>query len=106
MIAEFRGLLREWITIAPYRTEDSYTEPTWGDPVRVQVKIIGQSRVLFDGQGRQIVSRQKIILGSRIEVTLRDKIVLTGRDPVTPTILGVEKIFDERGWHHTEVFTS
>lgn len=106
-LREMVNMMTDSITIAPYRRGNAYTEDDpWGEPVPMKAKIMGSVRLFMDKDGRQVACTQKIILGKKIEVEMRDRVTLIGRDPSTPIIVGIEKVSDEHGFHHTVLFCS
>lgn len=104
-LKDFLSMMTDTVTIAAFAGGNSYTENTWStSPVTMKAKIMGANRLFLDGEGRQVAATYKIILGKKIEVGMRDQITLVGRDPSTPLIKGIEKVSDEKGWHHTVVY--
>ena len=103
-LREFLNMMTDTVTIAPYAATDKYTQNTYGTAVTMRAKIMGATKLFLDADGRQVSCTQKIILGKKIEVGLRDQLTLVGRDPSVAEIRGVEKVSDEKGWHHTVVY--
>lgn len=107
MDAPLLDLLIDSVTIAPYASQNSAGEATYGAAVAYdclveydtqKVDVLGT----IDGRGgAAFVSKALVYLDGRPSIGLRDKITLP--DGATPQILAVKSYSDQSGGYTTEV---
>jgi hypothetical protein len=104
-IEEFADLLVQTVTIEPYATKDRYGEISYGAGVDYWSRVVGKSKMIRNGQGREVVSMFTIYLQSNSTIGENDRVTLpAGYVLSQPPIIAVGRYPDEDGVHHTVVY--
>lgn len=102
----WRDFYRDTVTIEPFSSQDSHGQPAYGDPVTYTARVVGKVRQVRDVNGLERVSTATTYILDTVALTPRDRITLPSRfSPTQPNILSIAQEPDERGWHHTVVYT-
>lgn len=110
-VSEWRDLMRQTVSVAPFSSMDGYGKPTYGPAKTYRARVTGKRRMVRDAEGREVVSSQTVYLASNAAIGPKDRITLStgdagSTDPaaLSPEILAVGRFPDGRLMHHTEIY--
>lgn len=104
MDAALQELCNQTVTHTPWTGQNGSGEPQFGSATSYKAQVSGQNKLVYDSQGKQVLSSLRVILVSYVAVNPKDKITLPSGYPVlAPPILAVELWQNEEGQDHTTV---
>jgi hypothetical protein len=93
------------ITVAPYASQNSYGEPTYGAAVSYKARVQGKMQMVRDSLGVERVSIVVCYVATTASIGPKDKLTLPiSFVPVSPPILSVQRQADESGDHHVVIY--
>ena len=96
-------LLFETVTIAPFVSLSASQAPTYGSAVTYKAQVMPFVQKEVDAQGREFVTRFRVIIPERLAIDPRSKITLpSGFTPASPPIRVVRPVLG-LGLDHTEI---
>lgn len=110
-ISRFRHLMSSTVLIAPRTGQGTYGAPTFGADVAYPAHLSRRRRLVRAPNGQEVVSGQALYLGTAADIQPTARVTLSTGDvgsteshAIHPTIVSVERRFDQRGPHHVVVF--
>lgn len=98
MEVDFADLMTEQVVIRPYTGRDGYGQPTYGDPITYQARVVGRMRRLTTFTGEDKVSTTTVLLLNSTGIDPRSLLTLPeGFVPASPPILAVLRDRDDTG---------
>jgi hypothetical protein len=109
-VSRFAHLMSSFALVAPRIGTDTggYGRPVYGPDVRYQAHLSRNPELLRTGVGQEAVSRQSLHLATADPIQVTARVTLSTADVgstestlIHPPILSVERLFDQKGPHHT-----
>lgn len=97
----YEDLFSDTAVIFTSASINAFGKHTFSSSVSVPAHLVSESKLTVTSDGREVVQTGRVYLYGQIAVTNDSKIVLS--DGSSPIIIGVDKPFDNVGWHHTVV---
>lgn len=105
MLQDLLSMFSQTITVAPYVSQNSYGEPTYGTAVSYAARVQGKMQMVRDSMGQERVSTVTCFVATTATISPKDKLELPLEFiPRQPPILAVERQSDEIGLHHVVLF--
>jgi hypothetical protein len=104
-------MMPQSVSIAPVGALNDFGEPSYGADVSYKARIVGRAENVVNWTGQEVFSKSHIYLGSNVKIGAGDRVTLstgdvasTGQEIVSPTILAVNHVPDQSGFHHTKIW--
>lgn len=105
MLQDLLSMFSQTITVAPYVSQNSYGEPTYGTAVSYTARVQGKMQMVRDSMGQERVSTATCYVATTAVIGPKDRLVLpSGFSPASPPILSVQRQADELGDHHIVIY--
>jgi hypothetical protein len=110
-VSRWFDMMPQTVSIATRSSLNDFGEPSFGADVSYKARIVGRAENVVDWTGQEVFSRSHIYLGSNAKIGAGDRVTLstddvasTGQEIVSPTILAVNHVPDQTGFHHTKIW--
>jgi len=104
LIDDFADCLNQTVTIAPFTSQNSYGDPTYGTAVTYQCRIELKNRMIRDLMGQERVARGRLYIQTQTIPSAKDQIALpSDYSPTNPEILSIYPVQSESGTDHIQI---
>lgn len=95
-------LMVDTVTIASVSTTDAYGKRTWATATSIpNCRVQSGDHKIVDVAGQEKVAMGRVYVPNAPTVSLNSRLTLP--DGTSPPILGIDRVTDERGSHHTVI---
>ena len=104
LIDDFDDFLTQTVTIAPFVSQNSYGDPTYGTAITYKCRIELKNRMIRDLMGQERVTRGRLYINTRTIPSAKDQITLpSDYTPTNPEILSIYPVQSESGTDHIQI---
>lgn len=105
-IASWLRLASDTVTVEPYTGQDKYRQDSYGTGVPYRARVLGKVQKVTTVDGDERISTVTVYLMGAPVINSRDRLTLPAGWGVTqPRILAIGRVSDQRGPHHTVIYT-
>lgn len=110
-IARWRHMMSSTVSVQERTGMDGYGKPTFGAASSYRAHLARKRQLVRDAVGQEVVSNQAVYLETTVNIQPTAKVTLSTGDvgstesfALSPSIVAVERRFDQNGPHHVVLY--